>query len=302
MNPLLKRPVERVLSSSGAARIARHRVRGKRLILAYHGVVPDDYAPAGERALFISQRRFREHLEMLGEVADVAALDRLDEHGDGRPRVAITFDDAYAGAVGAGVEELATRRLPATIFAVAQSMGGLAFWWDAMAHDRGELDPGCRSYVLHQLKGDTTRAKEWAEHAGENYRHALPAFAMPATLQQLRDASSHPNITIGSHSWSHANLTELSTPELSAELSRSREWIRSEFGAKSTDWFAYPYGLSSSEVSRAVADAGYVAAVRISGGWHAAAEVSPYSRPRLNVSSGLSTSGLRARLIGAVRA
>src|SRR5450759_1359036 len=98
MKRFLKRRAERVLSSNAVARVTRYRVGGKRLILAYHGIVPEGEAPAGERALFIRQRDFAAHLDVLAEFADVAPLDDIDEMGDGRPRVAITFDDAYRGA------------------------------------------------------------------------------------------------------------------------------------------------------------------------------------------------------------
>jgi hypothetical protein len=52
-------------------------------------------------------------------------------------------------------------------------------------------------------------------------------------------------------------------------------------------------------VHRAAA-ASYVGALRISGGWHRATDVSPYARPRLNVAGGLSLAGFRARLVGSV--
>ena len=124
MRGFVKRPIERAFSSSAVAWMTQRRVRGKRLILAYHGIIPDGERPAGERALFVSQRDFATQLDALVTDADVAPLDRLDEPGDGRPRVSITFDDAYAGAVTAGVSELAKRGLPATIFVVPARLDG----------------------------------------------------------------------------------------------------------------------------------------------------------------------------------
>src|SRR3989442_489110 len=114
VHPLLKHEIERTASLSAVGWITRRRVRGKRLILAYHGVVPYGAAAAGERTLFISQRVFAAHLDVLAALADVAPLDQIDEPGDGRPRVAITLDDAYSGAVNDGVRELVKRSLPAT--------------------------------------------------------------------------------------------------------------------------------------------------------------------------------------------
>jgi peptidoglycan/xylan/chitin deacetylase (PgdA/CDA1 family) len=117
---------------------------------------------------------------------------------------------------------------------------------------------------------------------------------------KLRTALAHPRITVGSHTWSHANLASLSTREISLELGRCREWLQAEFAEKTVDWLAYPYGLDSSAARRALAASSYTGALRISGGWHTTQSVSRFARPRLNVSAGHSIAGLRARLLGAV--
>lgn len=302
MYSLLKERVEHALSSAGVARVTRLRVRGKRLILAYHGIVPEGANAAGERTLFVPQRIFADHLDMLREVADVAPLDRLDEEGDGRPRVAITFDDAYTGAVREGTNELAGRGLPATIFAVPHRLGGRAFWWDALSNGRATLDPGVREHALNRLGGADDRVRKWAATLRLPATEMLPRFALPASRADLDVALTLPGMSVGSHSWSHANLTSLDESELEADLSRSREWLRSEFGVRAVDWLAYPYGLESAAVQRAAARAGYTGALRISGGWYRPTDVSPFARPRLNVPSGMSTAGLRARVLGAVLA
>jgi peptidoglycan/xylan/chitin deacetylase (PgdA/CDA1 family) len=300
MYALFKARAEHALSSAGVSRITRLRVRAKRLILAYHGIVPEGMSLAGERALFIAQRTFADHLDMLREVADVATLDRLDEEGDGRPRVAITFDDAYNGAVREGAHELAQRGLPATIFAVPFRLDGGAFWWDALSHGRAALDQGVRFHALNQLGGVDERVRAWAERLRLPSTHTLPRFALPATYLELKTALSLPGISVGSHSWAHANLTALEERELEADLDRSRTWLHAEFGKKAINWLAYPYGLESPVVQRAAAKVGYTGALRIAGGWHRPTEVSRFARPRLNVPSGMSTAGLRARVLGAL--
>jgi peptidoglycan/xylan/chitin deacetylase (PgdA/CDA1 family) len=296
----LKRPLERALGSSGVTWITRHRLRGKRLILAYHGVIPDGARPAGERALFIPQREFAAHLDMLCAVADVASLTRLDEEGDGRPRVAITIDDAYGGAVCEGVHELVTRSLPATIFVAPGRLDGHTFWWDALSHATGKLNDRVRDYALHSLAGSDERVREWAARAGLPVSTELPEYARAASRVKLRAALEHPGITIASHTWSHANLASLSMREILSELARSREWLEAEFAGKTIDWLAYPYGLDSSAARRALAASSYAGALRILGGWHASKNVSRFARPRLNVSASLSVAGLRAHVLGAV--
>ena len=302
MMHFLKHRAERVLSSNALGKVTRYRVRGKRLILAYHGIVPHGEAPAGERALFMRQRDFATHLAVLAEVADVAPLDEIDEIGDGRPRVAITFDDAYRGAVREGVEELAKRRMPATIFVSPGRLDNHVFWWDALAPDARGLAGPIREYAISTLGGVDERVRAWASSSSTPFSDVVPEYARTATVDELRDATRHPGITVGSHTWSHSSLASLSSEAIDSEVVRSRDWLRSRFGDKAIPWLAYPYGLDSTLAHLVLADASYRGAVRIVGGWHAAHEFSPFSRPRLNVPAGLSADGLRSRLLGAVLA
>jgi peptidoglycan/xylan/chitin deacetylase (PgdA/CDA1 family) len=291
--------MEWAMSSLAVGWMARRRVRGKRLILAYHGIIPEGQPPAGERALFVPQRDFARHLDMLVAAADVAALDRIDEPGDGRPRVAITFDDAYSGAVNEGVRELAKRNLPATIFVAPGRLNGHVFWWDALSNGNEALDETMRHHALHELAGADERIRAWAASAALPVSCALPAYAHAATRAELSAAVAFPGITVGSHTWSHRNLAALGMSDLVAEVRDSREWLHAEFGDRALDWLAYPYGSDSVEVRRAVAEASYAGALRITGGWHRPTDVSPFARPRFSIGSRLSVAGLRARLNGA---
>lgn len=287
------------MSSPAVGWITQHRVRGKRLILGYHGIIPDGQAPAGDRALFVSQRDFAMHLDLLVAEADVAPLDRIDEPGDGRPRVAITFDDAYSGAVNEGVRELAERNLPATIFVAPGRLNGHVFWWDALSRGDEALDERVRHHALHDLAGADERVRAWAAGTALPVTGTQPQYARASTRAELGAALAFPGITVGSHTWSHRNLAALDAGDVDAEVRDSRKWLRAEFGDKALDWLAYPYGLDSSEVQSRVAKASYVGALRIDGGWHSPADVSPFARPRFSVGSRLSVAGLRTRLNGA---
>jgi len=280
--------------------MSRGRVRGKRLILAYHGVIPHGENPQGERALFMTQRDFASHLDLLSEVADVSPLDQIDEEGDGRPRVAITLDDAYRGALREGVGELVKRGLPATIFVAPGRLNGHVFWWDALSSSDGAIDPAVRDHALHALAGSDERIREWAASSPLQISASMPPYAQAATRDELGAALSFPGITVGSHTWSHANLATLGADDLAREVKRSRAWLKAEFPEKAIDWLAYPYGLHSDAARGAVANASYIGGLRITGGWHRPAQVSPFSRPRLNVPAGLSVTGLKARLFGAL--
>ena len=300
MHSLLKRSVELVLSSSLVGSVTRQRVRGKRLILAYHGIIPEGAPPAGERSLFIAQGEFAAHLDLLSENADVVPLDRIDEEGNGRPRVAITLDDAYKGAVCEGVTELVRRRMPATIFVAPGRLGGHIFWWDALSSKNGAIDAELRHYALNALAGCDERVRAWAAAASLPMSDCLPDYVRSATCDELRQAVQNREITVGSHTWSHRNLARLDMTEITSEVTRSHAALKSDFGGSVVDWLAYPYGLDSVAAQRAAADASYVGALRIAGGWYDAERTSPFARPRLNIPPGLSLARLKTYLVGAI--
>ena len=295
---LVKRRVERVLASSAIGNYTKRRLRGKRLILAYHGIVPHDAEGAGERSLFITQKNFAAQLDLLGSVADVAPLAEIDQPGDGRPRVAITFDDGYRGALSEGVRELAVRGLPATFFIAPGRLGRHVFWWDSLAHERQCLDSGVREHALKALAGRDEQIRAWALDARVLSSDRLPSYAQTATCAELIRAAAVPGITLASHTWSHANLALLRGAELVEEVERPLKWLRRLFGSRAIPWLAYPYGLHSPESLDAAANASYVGAVRMGGGWHRADDVSIYARPRLGIPQSLSLDGFRARLMG----
>jgi peptidoglycan/xylan/chitin deacetylase (PgdA/CDA1 family) len=86
-----------------------------------------------------------------------------------------------------------------------------------------------------------------------------------ATLRwdELRELAER-GIEIGSHTRTHPNLRELSTGELSEELTASRDRIESELG-RPCRCLAYPYGQFDVRVRDAVERAGYDAAFGLAG-------------------------------------
>ncbi|MDQ3244637.1 MAG: hypothetical protein M3Q09_12990, partial [Gemmatimonadota bacterium] len=140
------------------------------LILAYHNVVPDGELPCGDISLHLPQQMFATQLDILQETHDVIPLaEAITSHWNPgqRPRVAITFDDAYRGAVTVGVEELVARSLPATIFVAPAFVGGGTFWWDALAAaDSGSLDAGLRNRALDAWRGVDREVRAGAQALG----------------------------------------------------------------------------------------------------------------------------------------
>lgn len=299
MRARVKRAAEAVLLRGGPARLARALLRGRTLVLAYHNVVPDGEAPRGDPSLHLPRRSFAEQLDLLCATHEVVPLDRVldpPKAGDHRPRVAITFDDAYRGAVTVGVEELARRGLPATVFVAPAFVGGRSFWWDAVAGPAGCLPESGRAHALASLRGEDPAVRAWAREQGWRERSIGPA-GLAAAEEELAAAARTAGITLGSHSWGHPNLARLEPEALREELRRPLAWLRERYDAV-LPWLAYPYGISSPAVEQAAGEVGYRAAVRVEGGWFSAPPANPYAIPRMNVPAGLSADGFALRAAG----
>lgn len=294
---------ERGAVLSGLPRLFRFRVRGDLLILAYHNIVPAGTSAAGDRSLHLGQDQFGAQLDLLLETHDVVslaeALERADR-GRSRPRAVLTFDDAYRGAVTAGVGEVVARSLAATIFVAPAFVGGHSFWWDVLSNpaDDGPGD-ALRSRALHELRGEDVRVRQWAAGIGRA-AHPVPDHARCATIEELTQVAREPGITFGSHSWGHPNLARLTDAELARELGQSLRWLRDRF-ANVIPYISYPYGLSSAAVEQAARDAGYRAGLRIDGGWVREPLANRFAVPRLNVPAGLSRDGFAMRAAGLLR-
>ncbi|HYK81708.1 MAG TPA: polysaccharide deacetylase family protein [Gemmatimonadales bacterium] len=295
----LKGLLEAALARSGIPALHRATRVKHSLVLAYHNVVPDDCAPFGDRSLHLPRRQFVRQLERLLATHTVVPLDDVlaPAAPRQRPRVAITFDDGYRGAVLIAVEELAQRGLPATLFVVPGFLGRGPYWWDAVASPAGGgIDPGLRTRALQDFAGKDAAIRRWLEREGRPLA-SVPEWARVASEDELRAAIRHPGIMLAPHTWSHPNLLRLSPPERAEELARPLRWLHERY-ARVVPWLSYPYGLANGAVAAAAAAAGYTAALSLSGGSFAPARVNRYAVPRLNVPSGLSPNGFVLRSSG----
>jgi peptidoglycan/xylan/chitin deacetylase (PgdA/CDA1 family) len=294
--------MEAILLRGGFAWIAQQFTSRKSLVLAYHNILPDGAPEGGDRALHLPRGRFVKQLGLLLRTHEIVSLDSLLEGGgsEGRPRAAITFDDAYWGAVTIGVDELAQRGLPAAIFVAPGLLGGRSFWWDALA------DPGCtglsekiRRTSLEGLGGDDAAIRRWAARKGIQ-EIQVPYHSRTATTEELESAVDRGGITLASHTWSHPNLTRLAPSKLEDELVRPLRWLRDRFGVV-TAWLSYPYGLSSPQVEEVAAAAGYRAALRLDGGRIPVIPGNLFALSRVNVPAQLSADGFALRMSGLIR-
>lgn len=297
----VKSLLEETLIRSGLPAVARARRRGDALVLAFHNIVPRGETAVGDASLHLSQEAFGYLLDSILETHEVVPLPATLEIADKRrrPRLAITFDDAYVGAVTAGVQEVVRRGLHATIFVPPAFVGGETFWWDEVADvASGSIPTPVREHCLWSLEGDTMKVRRWAAETRFR-RNVLPEHQRCASEEQLHIAVGHPGITLANHTWSHVNLAAVAADRLDAELRRPVEWLTARFD-RVLPWLTYPYGLYSAQVERATEESGQFAAMRVDGGWFRPEDArrDRYRLPRLNVPAGVSVKGFRLRAAG----
>lgn len=304
MNRHIKTIAEKALRWTGLASVARAAHRKHILILAYHNIVPRGEPIVGDRSLHLEQQEFARQLDWLLRTYDVVPLSAIFDQSQThrRPVAAITFDDAYRGAVTAGVKELVDRDMPATIFVAPAFIGGDPFWWDLLVIDDDiSLSPEIRQHCVDALAGRHDRVLAWAKTNRIRTR-SVPFHQTVATEEELHTCVASGGITLGSHTWSHANLSRLRRPEdLEAELRGPLDWLEARFD-RVVRWLTYPYGIGTNAAAAAARRVGYDGALRVSGGLVMPSDLNrrPFMLPRLNVPAGLSLDGLVLRGSGVV--
>lgn len=297
MRARLKRLAEHALIKSGIEGFVRKRQPGGILVLAYHNVLPHGEPSRGDRSLHLPVGEFAKQLDAIVATHDVIPLGAISDTDTGLSdsRVVITFDDAYHGALLTAVPELTRRGLPATIF-VSPGILGTVTWWDLLTQRSGaSLSSYERDRALSKFAGKRGAVLNGFGVPATDETAALPRIGSEADVVA---AAAQPGISIGSHTWSHTNLSALGRAELQDEIERPIEWLRQRISSF-TPWLSYPYGMLNSTVEDAARAAGYRGAFKIDGGrLRPGAFQRPHALNRLNIPAGLSLNGLRLRLAG----
>ncbi len=305
-----KRAVEWLLVTSGVANRAITQAGRNGVVLAFHNIVADGARVAGDRSLHMPRGLFAGMIRELSRRGAFVPLDEMVWSASTTRSLhfAVTFDDAYLGAVTHGIDVLHALHVPATVFVAPGLLGQASTWWDDIGeYFGGEIPPLKRDVWLDGPaagRADAIRAEfaitDGAHDAGR--RAAVGDAAVIASREQLLRAAQHDGVTLGSHTWSHPNLAALaSNPTLAQvlheELTQPLEWLR-QSGARMVPMLAYPYGRWSDAAANAVSAAGYRAAFRVDGGALGSIAQTPFALPRINVPAAMSANGLLLRVAG----
>jgi peptidoglycan/xylan/chitin deacetylase (PgdA/CDA1 family) len=237
------------------------------------------------------------HPVALGELVS------LLEAGRPIPRLAVcvTFDDGYANCIRCGLPTLSRCGVPATLFVTAGLVDTRACLWHDDFARAGRLLPASEDLDFAGLPPSFTREtwrgmKEALKRADPEVRAAFvaqlrermgpradePGESRIATTDEL-GAWIGAGMEVGSHTVTHAILTQLHGDQLDRELTESKRLLEAATG-KPVESLAYPDGAFSAEVREATARAGYRSAV-VLGARHVPRDADPLALPRYGADS-----------------
>jgi peptidoglycan/xylan/chitin deacetylase (PgdA/CDA1 family) len=283
-----------LLARSGAFR-TRRAAAPAALVLGYHRVVEDTAGDGSIPAMLVTASMLERQLAWLDRHFRIVSLDELAdrlESGAAQPRplAAVTFDDGYADVYEHGFPLLQRMGIPSAVFVVTDLVGTSRM----QTHDRLYLAiarllarPDGGEQLLWRLAGlglqpPTVEAMGRAAAADvvvllQTLRVTLPTTALdvlartlsrdaeldedayrelrPLDVEQLR-TMARAGVVIGSHTRSHALLTQETPERVAEELRVSRDLLQEALG-QPVRYLAYPDGRFNTRVVDEVEAAGY---------------------------------------------
>jgi peptidoglycan/xylan/chitin deacetylase (PgdA/CDA1 family) len=277
-----------ILSSGLFLAPFRMRLRGRIAVVMYHDLADDSEEIEAWTVIrtsdFISQMKF---LTLNFEVVSLkdagSAFDRNDSGLLKRPMAVVTFDDGYSSYRRILLPILQSLNIPATVFISTRSVQEQTHnWYDRIIlalqgnspvrlnhfrigtfeinRSRGadnwreinrllstlkQLNPDSRESVVSDLLRELNPP---GTKAGDGLQMM--------TVDDLRELSKSPLITVGAHSHCHNILTQLQDEEVRNSIRTSKSLLESWSGRPVTT-FAYPNGNFNDRVVRIVKEEGF---------------------------------------------
>jgi peptidoglycan/xylan/chitin deacetylase (PgdA/CDA1 family) len=233
--PAYQRLLYRFFYLIGATAVARFWNRGKVMILCYHGITerlgadPKDRSSiAVNQVVFLAQlRHLTRHYHVI-TLRDYLAS-RTNQEKLPLHSVVLTFDDGMRNFLSVAAPILNELRLSATVFLITEKVNG-----------------------RRDLKGELT----WAPSDDHDF----------LSWQDVRALMENQAIDFGSHTCTHAKLTELSREDIRRELQSSLNTMRQNLKGAVVSILAYPYGEYSPAIAEIARSSGYLSAVTTEAG------------------------------------
>jgi peptidoglycan/xylan/chitin deacetylase (PgdA/CDA1 family) len=246
--------------------------KGVPLVINYHRVVEDFASHAGTSipSMLVSRSMLEQHLDWIGRRFRFVSLDELGERLEAKdsrtdPVAAITFDDGYQDFYDHALPVLKRKGVPAAVFVVTSLVGTKRL----QLHDKLYLlltrrfNPNSRAPTPFQAtrallenlpQADIENVIRTLEQDVPIPEETLQSFYSLTweMLEEIRQAG----MTVGSHTRTHALMTNECKQRVMEEASSSRKEIEARLGTGVLH-FAYPGGCFDTAAVDAVAAAGY---------------------------------------------
>jgi peptidoglycan/xylan/chitin deacetylase (PgdA/CDA1 family) len=270
MDEKIKSLAYRVSAFAGAPRLLQRIFASDGVaILMYHAVTT---APLPvEDWVFVEERHFREQMLYLKKHCHVIPLKDVPNAGgtsNGRPLVALTFDDGFQNNYSVAYPVLQSLGLPATIFLVTGLIDSDdTVWfcrinealsrttltrlnWQGESYDLSTRGARAEAHALLQRRLKTFRHPELLERSADLIAALgdVPGRPIPCgsvyrmlTTHEIREMAATGLIEFGAHTRSHAILSRLPQAERTEEIASSLAAVEQLTGAPCR-LFAYPNG------------------------------------------------------------
>ena len=204
---------------------------------------------------------------------DIVSLDemyeRITSNKKTRQFITFTFDDGYLDNFTHALPIFEKYNVPFSVFVTPGYIDGTAFlWWyliEEIVLKRNSINFSFKN-KLHNFKTETEEEKRIA-FAGlktlilecnnlQDYNKLMQIILKDSdiepyglnqklivTVEQIKEFSMHPLVTIGAHTLNHLALSQLSNEDAYHEISESIERLK-EMTGQDILYFAYPYGTT----------------------------------------------------------
>jgi peptidoglycan/xylan/chitin deacetylase (PgdA/CDA1 family) len=290
---LLHALLQRLACLCGVHHLFRWLNRHKLLIVAYHGIAPNQ-STLRQPWHLVRQRLFNEQLRYLIRHYDLVPLEHairaLQSRTLRRPTACITFDDGYRSNYTLALPLLDQFQVPATVFLTTGLIGTDRTVWtvemllafgstaarqlDLSSFGLGPVTLQGRRHALRIARRAVEGAKQMPPQERTAAVHALSTQlaldkdvdAGPFRMMAWEDVAAMDRsamVSFGAHTKTHQILATLDDAELKAEISDSIDAIKQRL-ASVVSIFAYPNGGVQDFDSRSIQalhDCGITAAV-----------------------------------------
>jgi len=255
------------------------------LNIMYHGVVSKNGNYFSPR--HISVQQFEKHLKYFAKEFDVISITEAFEYlktnfKPKRKTITISFDDGYSNNLYLALPLLEKYNMKTTFFlsgTCAENMEIRTLWPDIISclmyfNKNSIIEIGNKKFknFIDAESGislgdflnscDIKTLKYSLDYIISKYNVSNKIKTLPDELwkilnkNELKELSSSKIVDIGSHGYSHYNLTNLEVSEVKNELEMSKETLQNLTG-KEIKTIAFPFGSYNSEIKNVAEQLGY---------------------------------------------